>query len=55
MWLSENEGKEPKECWNDEIKGTVKRKEAALKEVLAASDEETRKMYGSVQRGEEKG
>ena len=33
-------GKNPKSVWwNDEIKASVKRKEAAWKEVLAASDE----------------
>ena len=48
-------GKNPKSVWrNDEIKATVRRKEAAWKEVLAAINEET-KMYGSVQRREEKG
>ena len=41
--------KNPKSVgWNDEIKAAVRRMEA--------SDEETKKkMYGSVQRGEEKG
>ena len=29
-------------CWNDEVKGVVRRKEAARKEVLAASDEEAK-------------
>ena len=28
--------------WNDEIKATVRRKEAAWKELLAASDEEAK-------------
>ena len=37
------EGKNPKSVWwNDEIKATVTRKEAAWKGVLAASDEETK-------------
>ena len=42
--LSENWGKEIKECvwWNDEIKAAVRKKEAAWKGVLAASDEETK-------------
>ena len=40
--------------WNDEIKAAVRRKEAAWKEVLAASNEEI-KIYGSVHRGEEQG
>ena len=31
--------------WNDEIKATVRRKEAAWKGVLAASDEETKERY----------
>ena len=48
-------GKNPKSLWwNDEIKAAVRRKEAAWKEVLAASNEEI-KMYGSVHRGEEQG
>ena len=46
-------GKNPKSVWwKDEINAAVRRKEAARKEVLAASDEETRKTYG---RGYEKG
>ena len=28
--------------WNDEVKAVVRRKEAALKEVLGASDEEAK-------------
>ena len=49
-------GKNPKSVWwSDEIKATVMRKEDAWKGVLAASDEDKRMMYGSVQRGEEKG
>ena len=36
-------GKSPKSVWwNDEVKATVWRKEAAWKEVLAASNEETK-------------
>ena len=36
-------GKNPKSVWwNDEIKATIRRKEAALKGVLAASNEETK-------------
>ena len=47
--------KNPKSVWwNHEIKAAVRRKEAAWKWVLAASDEK-RKLYGSIQRGEEKG
>ena len=56
--LSESQGvKNPKSVWwNDEIKAAVTRKEAAWKEVLAASDEEAKeKMYGNVQRREKKG
>ena len=49
-------GKNPKSLWwNDEIKAAVRRKETAWEGVLAASDEEKRKMFGSVQGGEEKG
>ena len=36
--------------WNDEVKTVVRRKEAAWKEVLEASDEVKRKMNVSVQR-----
>ena len=36
-------GKNPKSVWwNDEIKAAVERKEAAWKEVLGASDEESK-------------
>ena len=36
-------GKNPKSVWwNDEIKAAVRRKEVAWKEVLAASDKETK-------------
>ena len=36
-------GEEPKSVWwNDEVKAAVRRKEAAWKEVLAASDEEAK-------------
>ena len=36
-------GKNPKSVWwNDEIKATVRRNEAAWKEVLAVSDEEAK-------------
>ena len=49
-------GKNPKSVWwKGKVKAAVKRKGVAFREVLAASDEEQRKMYGSVQRGEEKG
>ena len=50
-------GKKPKECmWEDEVKAAVRRKEAAQKEVLAASIEETKeKIYESIQRRKEKG
>ena len=42
-------GKNPKsEWWNDEIKAAVRRNEAAWKEVLAATNDEKKKMYGSV-------
>ena len=38
--------KSPKSVWwNDEIKGTVRIKEAAWKEVLVASDEEAKERY----------
>ena len=48
-------GKPNKLWWNDEIKAAIRRKEAAWKGVLAACDEETKeRMYGSVQRGEDK-
>ena len=39
--------------WNDEIKAVVRRKETAWKGLLVAGDEK-KKMYGSVQRREEK-
>ena len=43
MWLSESGGKNPKTVrWNDEVKATVRGKEAAWKKVLAASDEEAK-------------
>ena len=43
MRLSESWGKNPKSVWwNEEIKAAVRRKEAALKGVLAVSDEETK-------------
>ena len=43
MWLSESWGKTPKDVWRDAgIKAAVKRKEAASKEVLLASDEEAK-------------
>ena len=36
-------GKSPESVWwNDEVKAAVRRNEAAWKEVLAASDEETK-------------
>ena len=47
--------KEPKSVWwNDEIKGAVRRKKAAWKEVLAASDEETKERYMEVYREEKR-
>ena len=43
IWLSKSCGKNPRSVWwNDEINAAVKRKEAALKGVLAARDEETK-------------
>ena len=44
MWLSENGRKELKECvwWNNKVKTGIRRKEAAWKGLLAASDEETK-------------
>ena len=40
MWLSKSWRKNPKSVWwNDEIKAGVRRKEAAWKGVLAASNE----------------
>ena len=46
-------GKNPKSiCWNDEVKSVVRRKEAAWKEVLAASDEEAKERYMEVYREE---
>ena len=50
-------GKNPKRVWwNNEIKAAVRRKDAAWKEVLAASKEEAKeKMYGNIERREEKG
>ena len=44
MWLSEKVGgKDPKSVWwNDEVKVAVRRKEAAWKVVLAASNEEAK-------------
>ena len=41
--------------WNNDIEAAVRRKEAAWKEMLVASDRGKRKMYGVVQRIEEKG
>ena len=48
-------GKNPKSVWwNDEVKATLRRKEADWKEVLAASDEEAKercmKAYRKVKR-----
>ena len=41
--------KNPKSIlWNDEVKAIVRRKEAAWKEVLAASDEEAKERYMEV-------
>ena len=43
MWLSESGGKPPKSVlWNNEVKAAVRRKEAAWKELWAASDEKAR-------------
>ena len=43
MWLSGSGGNNQKRVWwNDEIKAVGTRKEAAWKEVLAASDEEAK-------------
>ena len=43
MWLSESGGKNPESvCWKDDVKAVVKRKKSVWKEVLAASDEETK-------------
>ena len=55
MWLSECGGKNPN-CvwWNDEIKAVVRRKESSWKDVLAASDEETKERCIKAYR-EEKG
>ena len=41
LWLKVNGEKNPKSVWwNNEVKAAVRRKEAAWKEVLAASNEE---------------
>ena len=49
-------GRSPKSVWwNDEIKATVKRKEAAWKRMLAASDEDTKIRCMKAHREEEKG
>ena len=46
VWLNESGGKNTKSMWwNDKIKAAVRRKEAAWKEVLAASDEETKERF----------
>ena len=40
MWLSEDEGKEPKNVWwNDVLTAAVERKKVAWKEVLGSRDE----------------
>ena len=45
--------KNPKSvCWNDEIKTAVRRKEAAWKEVLAASNEKAKQRCMEVYREE---
>ena len=40
--------------WNEEVEAAVRRKEAAWKDVLAASDEEAKKIYGSIHRIKER-
>ena len=48
------EGKNPKSAWwNDEVKAAVRRKEAAWKEVLAASDEEAKERWMEAYKEEE--
>ena len=48
-------GKNPKSVWwNDEIKTAIKRKEAAWKEALAASDEEAKEICMEAYRGEKR-
>ena len=48
-------GKNPKSVWwNDEIKATIRRKEAAWKVVLAASYEETKERCMEAYREEKK-
>ena len=48
-------GKNPKSVWwNDEIKAAVRRKEAAWKEVLAASDKEAKERFIEAYREEKR-
>ena len=48
-------GKNPKSVWwNDEVKAAVWRKEATWKELLAASDEETKERCMEAYREEKK-
>ena len=56
MWLSESGGKELKRMcgWNDEVKPAVRIKQAAWKEVLAASDEEAKERCMEVYKKEER-
>ena len=52
---SELEGKNPKSVWwSNEIKAAVKRKEAAWKGVLAASNEETKEICMETYREEKR-
>ena len=41
-------------CWNDGVKAAVRRKEAAWKEALAATDEETKERYMEAYREEKR-
>ena len=57
MYLSESggRGKSPKSVWwNDEVKAPVRRKNAAWKEVLAASDEEIKERCMAAYREEKR-
>ena len=54
--LSKSWGKNPKNVWwNNEIKASVRRKEAAWKGMLAAGDEETKERCMEACRGEKRG
>ena len=49
-------GKNPKGVWwNNKVKATVRRKEAAWKELLAASDQEAKERCMETYRRKEKG